>query len=239
MDERKPTEMLHRTPEIPGKTRFCPDDQLIAGMYDGGLAATQLASLRQHVASCPCCQARLGMLARLESQPSVTVPEWVLAEAKQLVRSPQARRDRRPIAWLGAAAAALAAGLALYAVFLPPDSTPAPEVPTNDFPVTRSALPRDALSQPAAQQASFDLDTTGGTIRWANVPETLYYRVTILSDDGDLVWQERVAGTHWSPPETLGLADGMDYFVRVEARLDDSRVRRSDFVPFRIGGSRQ
>ena len=68
------------------------------------------------------------------------------------------------------------------------------------------------------QYVNYDLES------WTEVADSLYYDLRIVRDDGDLVWHERVAGNRWSLPEGLSLQDGTEYFVRVDALMDNARA---------------
>jgi len=77
-----------------------------------------------------------------------------------------------------------------------------------------------------------------GVFRWTAVSNSLYYQLRIVSDEGDLVWQGRVDGTHWVLPAGLSLAPGAEYFVRVDAYLTEAKALNSDYLLFRVGERR-
>jgi len=53
-----------------------------------------------------------------------------------------------------------------------------------------------------------------------------------VTDDGDLVVQERVDGTAWQPQ--LELQPGTEYFVHVDAYPSGDKAVSSEHVPFRV-----
>jgi hypothetical protein len=77
-----------------------------------------------------------------------------------------------------------------------------------------------------------------GTFEWTPVPESLYYQLRIVSDEGDLIWQGRVDGTQWALPSDLPLVPGSEYFVRVDAYLAEAKAVNSDYFLFQVGESR-
>jgi hypothetical protein len=72
------------------------------------------------------------------------------------------------------------------------------------------------------------------SFRWSEVAGTPYYDVRIVTDAGDVVVQERVAGTNWQPQARLDLQPGAEYFVLVDAYPEGDKAVSSHHVPFRI-----
>jgi hypothetical protein len=70
--------------------------------------------------------------------------------------------------------------------------------------------------------------------RWSEVPGSRYYDVRIVTDTGDLVVEQRVAGTEWQPTHSLHLHPGAEYFVHIEAHPSESKTISSDHVPFLV-----
>jgi len=73
--------------------------------------------------------------------------------------------------------------------------------------------------------------------RWSEVPGALFYDVRLVSLDGDLLLRERVDGTRWLIPNSMKLEPGQEYFVRVDAYLDDARYLSSEHRLFRVEGA--
>jgi len=68
---------------------------------------------------------------------------------------------------------------------------------------------------------------------WTEIPESLYYDIQIVTEEGDLVYQARTTGKRWVP-EDVTLVPGSEYFVLVEAYLVDDVTLGSDHVLFKI-----
>jgi hypothetical protein len=81
------------------------------------------------------------------------------------------------------------------------------------------------LIRPAAEKAEYE-------VHWPRVEDSLYYRIRIVSDEGDLLWQDRAQSNRWPLPTALELEAGQEYFIRVDAFVSRSRSISSDFVPF-------
>ena len=241
MDDHTHTELpILQSAELGGRTPFCPEDQQIAEYFDEVLPEGERDTLERHLADCRFCLARIGMLQRLEQDPTARrIPEDVLATAKTLKHNPM-RRTRRAPAWVAAAAIFIAAG-AVYQYF------PLDGIGQNALPRSHESEPSSNLSEtrnidPGALGPRFLSPREGVTVSsgvslftWTPVPNSLYYQIRIVSDAGDLLWQERVDGTEWRLPAGLNLSPGMEYFVRVDAYLTDAKSLQSDYLLFRPG----
>jgi hypothetical protein len=71
---------------------------------------------------------------------------------------------------------------------------------------------------------------------WTEVPGSLFYDVRLVDADGELMLRERVEGTRWLIPEHLSLVPESEYYVRVDAYLDDARFLSSEHIVFRVLG---
>jgi hypothetical protein len=241
MDDQTHTELpILQSAGLGGRTPFCPEDQQIAEYFDEVLPAGERDTLERHLADCRFCLARIGMLQRLEQDPTARrIPEDVLATAKTLKHNPM-RRTRRAPAWAAAAAIFIAVG-ALYQYF-PLDGIGQDALPRSHESEPTSSLSETRNIDPGALGPRFLSPREGVTVAagvslftWTPVPNSLYYQVRIVSDDGDLLWQERVDGTEWQLPTGLALSPGLQYFVRVDAYLTDAKALQSDYLLFRLG----
>ena len=243
MNDQELKASLHRVLEIPGQTGFCPEDQDIAEYFDGSITDEKRGPLHRHVANCRYCQSRLGLISRLQTDSSETeVAGSLLAKAKQMAGEQGRRRwnhaqARTAARWASAAMIILAIGFltrqaqepTLVPLGGPNDQT------TWEFRETRSidySAVSPAIEVPADQ---FKIEPGNGAFNWTPVPGSLYYQLQIVSDEGDLVARARIVGTSWKLPPDLELVPGAEYFVRVEAQLDEYTNLKSDFVPFTIG----
>jgi hypothetical protein len=101
-------------------------------------------------------------------------------------------------------------------------------------PATRTAAPTGAGLQVLSPGPGAALDPRTLSFRWSEVAGTPYYDVRIVTDAGDVVIQERVAGTDWQPEVRLDLQPGAEYFVLVDAYPEGDKAVSSRHVPFRI-----
>jgi hypothetical protein len=62
--------------------------------------------------------------------------------------------------------------------------------------------------------------------------------VRIVSDEGDLLWQEQVNETRWKLPAELVLTADTEYYVRIDAYLAESKALSSDYILFKVEQSK-
>jgi hypothetical protein len=241
MDDHKHIDLLTlQAAELTERTPFCPEDQQVAEYFEDELPEAEREQVEHHLADCRFCQARLGMLQRLEQSPiAPRIPEDVLAAAKSMPHATVSRPTRTPV-WAAAAVLVIAVGV-LYQVL------PVREIgqvvlprthmnePSSDLRETRSIDPGVMGPRFLSSREDSGINSSAGIFKWTAVPNSLYYEVRIVSDAGDLLWQERVDGTEWRLPAGLALTPGLDYFVRVDAYLTDAKTLQSDYMLFRPG----
>lgn len=241
MDDHKHIELLTlQAAELTERTPFCPEDQQVAEYFEEQLPEAERDRLERHLADCRFCLARLGMLQRLEQNPiAPRIPEDVLATAKSM-RNTGVRRRK----WVQASAAAAVLVIAVGVLY---QVLPVREIgqvalprthmnePSSDLRETRSIDPGVMGPRFLSPRGGPDIISTASVFQWTAVPNSLYYEVRIVSDAGDLLWQERVDGTEWKLPAGLALTPGLEYFVRVDAYLTDAKTLQSGYLLFRSG----
>ena len=240
MDDRRLTQPLPlQSAELAERTPFCVEDSQISEYFEGLLPEPERTRVEHHLTDCRFCAARIGMLARLEDTVEIRVPEDALAAAKRMGQ-PAPRTRGHLAAWAAAAVIVLAVGIYLQATetrrsWLNPESPTGPPDLSGEIRDTRNidttVLGPAIISPREGQSAGAD-----SLISWTPVPGSLFYQVRIVSDEGDLLWQERVDGTEWRVPDSLGLAPGAEYFVRVDAYLMEAKSLQSGYLLFRFGG---
>ena len=244
MDEIKLTELLRqKSAEVPGHTPFCPEDQVITGYFEGTLAETEHAALKRHLLDCRFCMGRIGNLERVNNDgQDKAVPGSVLADAKRLAGSArQKRRLRRAPAWAVAAVLVMAVFLSFSHLR---DDAPSSGAVTSVASSTEnhSRQLRSVQRNPGKLNVLNPVPGAnikpGALIRWEEVPGNLHYDVFVLSSTGDVLWTERVKGTDWALHESLDLAAGSKYYLRVEAHSSDGISISSRHVDFRVMESR-
>ena len=217
------------------RTEFCPGEKEIALYYDASLDANERERVQRHVKDCSYCQAKLGMLARIEQPtPSEPIEQELLVTAKQMAGAQKPRVKKQVVAWATAAVMVIALSVSLLSVSPQTEETPGvlPSDPTrqlrNISHVTEA--PRLLFPVDGAQVNLSDL-----VISWTAIPGSDFYDLYILNDSGDLVIKQRIIGNEWVVGPAQGLTPGADYFIKVDAHLADATVASSAYVIFRVG----
>jgi len=211
----------------------CPAVDQFAAFVEGGSPEEDHERFCAHLADCLYCRERLGLIGRARGvEDPFQVPELLLARAARMVRS---TRKRKPSVHRWIAAASVVLALALVFQIMPDSSSGVIELtdPGEDVRLTRSVSPVALM-----QHEKLTVRQHDGAFYWNSIPDSLYYEIRIVSDEGNLLWQERTYDTHWALPEDLHAVPGREYFVRLDAYLSESKSLNSDYIGFRVDRSR-
>jgi len=88
--------------------------------------------------------------------------------------------------------------------------------------------PRVLEPKPGATVNAADLE-----LRWAGVPQVLFYEALITNPSGELAWSSKVEQARVRVPAEARLRPGA-YFVWVRAHLPEGKVIRSQAVTFTV-----
>ena len=210
-------------------TRFCPADDAISAFFDGQAPAQQRDAIARHLSDCRYCRGRIGLISRLrETDEEFPVAEEIKARAKQLGFRHKSTW-RRASAWAAAAVVLLVAGMWMGQMFQP---APAPGNPEY-----RELRAVDAFAaQPRIVEPVTDavIDPADFNVRWTPISGSLHYEFYLLSAEGDLVVHQRTNETWWSPGEALALQPEGEYYLRIEAHLEDATTLSSEHVLVKV-----
>ncbi len=228
MNQDKLKDLLKHPVDSFERQPACPDDYRLASYMDGGLSERDHHTFETHLADCSFCMERIGILGRArESETSGSVLKPVNALAN---KRPNWQRPR----WATAALLVLAVGF--FTDQLSTSRTPAssdkfakPSAVNERYVKPSSAIPEITFPLENSAVAREDLD-----FEWKLVPDGLFYDIRIVSDDGELITQQRVWDTHWSLPANFTLHPGAEYFVRVDAFVSEGKAISSEHIAFRI-----
>lgn len=211
----------------------CPDEHAISAYVDGALDSESRGLLQTHLADCGHCLALVGLLSRERSVDTAEQPsEAAIVRARALGR-PGLRRERYTVPQWAAAAVVLIAVAALLRLSQPLGPADESGVRT-DARTTRSA-PANAINlQLLDPVPGATVSTRHLTVRWTPVPGAHYYDVRVVTDAGDVVTEEHVAGTEWRPTHLAALRPGTEYFVHVDAYISDDKAVSSEHVAFHV-----
>ncbi len=257
MDEKHLARALAIDKKSAGRRTWrCLDDFELAAYADAGLDEAGRRRVETHLADCDFCLDQAAFLVRArEAELPATVPESLLARARELVSS-QERVQRIPTLRWGLAAGvaasfALAAGLWLGqpdGVVPPPVTSAPPLIETVHPPPVPEARPTSVPAPTVRNRAlpaslpDLLFPQEGSAIpleelefRWREVERSLFYEIRLVTADGSLVWEGRVETTRVRLPADLRLAAGQKYFVWVRAYLREGKTLKSSTVGFTVG----
>lgn len=232
MDERELGRVLSGAPPA-ARGWFCPDDYALSTYVDAPADTAARHKLVRHLAGCAYCRQQVAALVKLRDEPLPEVPASLLASAVRLTgrpkQKPTSRFLRAPV-FVGAAACFLLAFAAIPLVQSPLLRTGASTNPVQhrDF---RSSRPQGAPPLVEFPKEGATLSPSGVEFRW-QPSAGLSYRVTVVTADGDVKWQEDTRDTSLHLPANT-LAAGK-YFVSVAASVEDGKSARSQPVGFEI-----
>jgi hypothetical protein len=222
---------------VPARTA-CPDPALVAALADGALDAEAREPVVQHVASCEPCLDDLGALVRLARDSGPAVPARLLEAARQIVRGGGASVSHPPRtpSWRPVLAVAATVMLSVGAWYY---------VQRNAFfsPATSSSISDDPVrsSQPVAQVPLVVRPPDRGRLQpgaidleWRPTAAAIAYRVRVMRDDGQLLWERETAATTIEIPEAASLPTAVPLYVAVTAVLPDGKTTRAPAVRFEI-----
>jgi len=216
------------------KTPFCPDDETIASFFEGHLPQPRRELVTRHVSDCRYCRGRLGMIRRLQdSRADWVVSEEFKARAKQVAGSRARGRWKQAPIWAAAATILLAVG-----VWIDPSNDPSnPTTETTTNIRERRSIDTSAFEPRILSPVEgSSVEVSGLQIRWTQVAGSLHYELFIVTDTGDLLLHERTEDTQWQAIAPLPLKLGQEYYVRVEAYLEDASIVSSPHVLFAVKG---
>jgi len=221
--------LLKQLEETVERRPDCPDDYQLASYMDGGLSERDHGNFETHVADCPFCVERIGILGRArESESSNAAPARVYTQAGK--RSHWRRAPR----WAAAALVVLAVGFIANQQFadqLPVGANELTSPPVATERYVEQASPIPEILSPLAD-SSVDRDNL--VFKWKAVPDSLFYDIRIVSDDGEMITRQRVWDTQWSLPADTRLHAGAEYFVRVDAYVSEAKALSSEHILFKI-----
>lgn len=243
MDEFKQTDLLLlQSSELSERTPFCPEDRVVASYFDGQLAKNKRKPLERHLADCRFCQARIGMLNRLDlDETEASVPGDALAQAKLLHRNTRRRSVTRVAAWASAAVVVLSMFLLMGGDLFHRDLTGAG--PSIEAPVTEQFRQLRNVDRHTAR-LDILIDSPSGAagpgtqVHWQHVDGNIHYTIRVLSEAGDIVWTERSQENQWVLQESLQLAAGREYYLQIEAVMPDGDTVSSRHVSFQTANPR-
>lgn len=213
----------------------CPDLQDLAAYSDRQLLGAKRHAIESHLATCVACMEQIGFLVRTAAAEDAIIPAALIDTAFKLAR--RSGEDRRPahsswtVAWSGAVAALLisltiwqfmrherqlnqaSGGVSANAeIPLVAEKLPAP-VAGQDQTLLRGDTPNESVFLAPLPKAT--IDTANLVFRWKPVSQAKLYEIELVTDDGTVIWNQKVPSQSIALPRTVHLLKGATYFVRL------------------------
>jgi hypothetical protein len=177
----------------------------IAAYLAGEVSAEQRAAAQQHLLTCPDC--------RLD-----------VAEASEL------GKERRRVRWLTVGLPAAAA--AVLAVVL---LGPATRDVTDDTPILRGEQAEGTVRFEAVSPINgTEVSRDSLVFRWRSEGTQAHYVMTLIDEDGDVLWTTGTPDTMLGLPRDVGLVSGQQYFWYVDALLEGARSSTTGVQEFLV-----
>ncbi len=217
----------------PQSTPQCPGDDEIAAFIDDALGLEESQGIREHLAGCDSCLARVGFVARLQGGRAPEVPSDLLARVRALPDEPRIKplrpRWRLPAAAAAAALVVVALMVGRWGEFESARDAPSDVRGLQLLQPPEILSPREGAVIPPGQLGELEL-------RWTPVPGAIYYDVRLVTADGVRVWDGRVDGESHRLPGHIQVAPAEELFVWVRAYLAGGKTLQSEIVGFQLAG---
>jgi hypothetical protein len=202
----------------------CPTPATLAAVADGSLPPPERDAAAAHIADCERCLVEVAAIVRLGRAEPPPVPA--------LLRDRVSRRPRA--SWQAAAAVAATLVVGVGGWWLSPSGERQRQaVPVADDAVRSQGagpeLPLITHPQPQGRLSPRDV-----TFTWQPVAVSLSYRIRVMRDDGQLLWEGESTGTTMRLTDAAALPSAVPLYVAVTALMPDGRTTRAPAVPFTI-----
>ena len=211
----------------------CPEETAIAAYVQCRLSRRDKDRLEAHLSDCVFCLSHVASLVRAQEITAFDpVPDWLLRKAQAMGVENGAHGRAASLRWAVAGSVALALTGALW--FYPPSGTEDPLGGTSPSEVRivrgESGMPLEILyPQEGGVVPAGDVE-----FRWATAESALFYEVSLVTADGDLVWQSRIEQTQVRLPPEVRLIPKEKYYVWIRAQFSEGGAVKSKTIAFEV-----
>jgi anti-sigma factor RsiW len=230
----------------------CPDEQRLAEYADRQLIGDERHAVERHLATCDTCAEQVAFLVSVPAQ-NEPVPYELLRKALALgkAQGKGAFATWKPVA-VGAFALLLLVAVLSWRIIEPQavrkgassETTilkQSPFVAQNQVSSPTPLPDHDAVRGSSSADARFLFPLPGSVVdpatlvfRWKPVTDAQFYEVELVSDDGSVIWQQRVQSASTPLPTSVHLIKGKTYFVRLRVHSVRGSVEQTKAVGFII-----
>jgi len=230
----------------------CPSDEVLAGYIDGALEDAARSRTESHLANCAGCRSLIADVVTMQRLEATPLPLGLKQRAIIVSTAPNSTLRR----WVLIPATAASIAFLLIAGFLlldprneigPISSSPAgpvvaesekPLLPGQTAPnIVRRGAFLESLPTLISPRDGRVIGVNNLVFKWKRVARARYYEISVVTSEGDPVWQVQSNKTEANLSSGAVLKDGT-YFVWVTAYLADGRLQKSPPVSFVVNARR-
>jgi hypothetical protein len=234
------------------RVQSCPSEQQLAAYADQQLIGNERNLVERHLTTCDACLRQVGFLVRTASMLPEQTPDDLLRSAMNFGTKGAAPVKRYAWQWL-AVASAVVVMVAVTRVEIW-RGHPLPATPSSVTTAMNSGLPvrpttplhHDRDDQVRGGQEPSDsilispkpdekIDASNLEFRWKLRGDASLYEIEVVSDSGDVIWQQRSHASWLKLPAHIRLEKGKTYYVWIRIHLARGSVEQSKAVRFTIG----
>jgi Putative zinc-finger len=226
----------------------CPSSEKLAAYIDGSMSSEHRRALERHLADCNYCLELVAGEVSEVRQTAPATPTWLRQRAED--QAGRAKSKNRRWAWV---LAPVLTGLVTVALLVKspghlkeegpregPNNPPAVTAPQSSPSTTIQPAEPTRSAEGQTKSLRLIVPSMGAASRasqlrfvWTAIPNASYYQVRLMTEEGQLVWEERLDQANVRPPSALKIAPG-NYFVWVTAYLNDGRELQAAPTRFQV-----
>jgi hypothetical protein len=233
------------------RVKRCLSEQQLAAYADQQLIGNERHLVERHLTTCDACLRQVGFLVRTASMPPEQTRDDLLRSAMNFGTK---GAPTKPYAWqwLAVASAVMAVvSVTRLEIWRGPRLSPTPSSVTTAVnpaleirPTTPLHEDRDdrvrGRQQPSdsiliSPKPDEKIDANNLEFRWKPRGDASLYEIEVVSDSGDVVWQQRSHASPLKLPANIRLEKGKTYYVWIRIHLAGGSVEQSKAVRFMIG----
>jgi hypothetical protein len=233
------------------RVKSCPSEQQLAAYADQQLIGDERNLIERHLTTCDACLRQVGFLVRTASMPPEQTPDDFLRSAMNF-GSKGAPVKRYAWQWLAVASAAMVMlAVTRVEIWRGPRSPATPSSVTTEVNSALQVRPTTPLQQDRDDQVRGGQEPSDSILispkpdekinasnlefRWKPRGDASLYEIEVVSDGGDVIWQQRSHASSLKLPAHIRLEKGKTYYVWIRIHLARGSVEQSKAVRFTIG----